>query len=123
MVGGCNRNELPRVIVEGMVTYEGQPIQEGMILFYPVEGTAGPVSSARIMAGRYSLSNKDGVPLGKHRVVIEGYKAPSPDAHPDAGPVQYLPSLFNRDSQLIAEISGGTSLVEKDFSLAEPSQL
>jgi hypothetical protein len=117
LILGCGSSELPRAIVEGNVTYKCSPIQEGMILFYPVEGTPGPVSSAPIKLGQYTVTNKEGVPIGKHRVVIEGYEAPPPGSDPDTGLVQYLPQKYNKQSDLTAEVPPGESQVVRNFEL------
>lgn len=44
---GCGpKRDLDKVIVEGTVSYDGQPVINGDIKFYPIEGTKGPVSGA-----------------------------------------------------------------------------
>ena len=42
--------------VSGSVTYDGQPVDDGMITFYPADGQ-GPTSAAPIRAGRYSIDS------------------------------------------------------------------
>jgi hypothetical protein len=116
---GCGtKSSIDRVTVEGNVTYNGSPITNGQIQFYPIEGTPGPVASSPIVAGKYSVVNKGGVPIGKHRVVIEGYQPPPPNSDEDAGSVQYLPEKFNRQSTLTSDIPAGESVVVRDFPLS-----
>ena len=77
------------------------------------KGQGGPVSGAPIIDGRYSAVAKDGVPVGTHRVKVEGYR---PRGANDAGddmlagmagaPVQYIPPQFNTSTQLEVVIPG-----------------
>lgn len=114
---GCGSSELSRAVVEGSVTYQGAPIEHGLILFYPLEGTPGPVSSAPIKSGQYTVTNKEGVPIGRHRVVIEGYQPPPPGSDPDASLVQFLPQKYNKQSDLTAEVPPGEVRVVRNFEL------
>lgn len=117
-VGGCaSGNDIPRAIVEGEVSYNGQPIKNGQISFRPIEGTPGPVSTAPIVDGKYTVTNKGGVPIGKQRVVIEGYEPPPPGADADAGAVQFVPDKFNRNSELTADIDAESSPLVRNFEL------
>ena len=43
---GCGGSGLDKAIVSGVVTFQGEPIPNGDILFYPQPGTSGPVSGA-----------------------------------------------------------------------------
>ena len=40
-LAGCSRGGLPKVIVSGDVSYKGEPVKFGEILFYPTGNTAG----------------------------------------------------------------------------------
>jgi hypothetical protein len=105
-LAGCgSRDQISRVIVCGDVTFDGQPVKNGQINFYPLGETPGGVAGAPIVAGKYQVENKGGVPVGKHRVEVEGYRAPPPLADPDAGRVQFLPAKFNQQTELTVEIS------------------
>lgn len=115
---GCgHRSSIERVPVEGNVTYNGLPIANGQIQFLPLDGTPGNAAGSPIVAGKYAVANKGGVPIGKHRVVIEGYQPPPPTADPDAGRVQFLPDKFNRRSELTFDVQVGESFVTRDFTL------
>jgi hypothetical protein len=117
-IGGCgSAHEIPRAIVEGTVTFNGKPIKNGQISFHPIEGTRGPVAAAPIADGKYIATNKGGVPIGKHQVIVKGYEAPPPGSDPDAGAVQFVPGKFNRKSELTAEIPSGESTVVRNFDL------
>lgn len=104
-VGCGSGDQIRRAIIKGEVTYDGQPIANGQIGFYPTGDTPGGVASAPIVAGKYVVENKGGVPLGKHRVEVEGYRAPMGPYDPDAGREQFIPAKYNRNSELTVEIA------------------
>src|SRR5688572_29535122 len=77
-LAGCGANEGPqRVIVQGKVAFEGQPVANGQILFYPTGDTRGPVSGGPIKDGQYVAKARGGVPIGTHRVEITAFRAPT----------------------------------------------
>ncbi len=121
--GGWN---VPRTEVTGTVTYDDQPVQEGLIRFLPTGDTEGPTSAAEIQNGRYTIDAEGGVPVGSHRVEIEAYRE-DPNASGEdeeipgvEGPPreQYLPEKYNRQSELTATIEGNGP-VTKDFELSK----
>ena len=123
---GCRaQSGLDKVIVSGKVSYDGQPVENGQIYFYPTEGTKGPVSGAPIKDGAYVARAKDGVPVGNHLVKIEGYR--SRDASRDGdmltgaasggAPVQYIPPKYNRSTELVVTIPGVSRKFTKDYEL------
>lgn len=57
--------------VTGEVTYDGQPVGDGMITFLPADGK-GPPAGGRIANGRYSVT---GVPPGPKIVQINAVKS------------------------------------------------
>ena len=56
--------------VAGTVLVGGLPLQEGATTFFPIEGTAGGTSGARITEGKFEVSA--GLTVGKYRIAIEG---------------------------------------------------
>ncbi|WP_074309737.1 hypothetical protein [Singulisphaera sp. GP187] len=63
--------------LEGEVTVDGQPIEDGTVQFVPANLADGPITQATIMKGRY-VANK--VPLGKVTAILH--------ANPPAPPAQ-----------------------------------
>ena len=52
---GCGRRDaLPLAPVTGTVTYHGEPLGHGSVVFQPIEGTPGPSSVGQIV--RYHVS-------------------------------------------------------------------
>lgn len=90
---GCNQRTLATKVVEGSVTYGGEKVPMGDVLFVPIEDTRGPASVAPIVDGQYRIEARGGVPLGKHRVQI--------DARRKTG--RSVPGSNGREPGLIAE--------------------
>jgi hypothetical protein len=78
-----------RFTVDGSVTFGGQPVPMGRIVFEPdsAAGNNGPVGMADIKDGRYASGLRFGAVGGPHEVVIEGFESPGPDGlGPDESP-------------------------------------
>ena len=71
LIGCDGERGLPTKVLHGDVSYDGQKVPTGMVLFVPVEGTPGPTSVGRIVDGQYRIDARGGVPTGKHRVQVE----------------------------------------------------
>ncbi len=89
---GCSRPSGPaRYDVQGTVTFQGQPVPSGSIVFEPdaARGNSGPVSVMSIIDGRFdSRATKRPGPLSGPLVVrITGYPPPDPA-------VEVQPPLF-----------------------------
>jgi hypothetical protein len=82
MTGGCGPSGLERAVLSGTVTYQGQPVKEGLIRFIPIKGTEGPSWGAHIIDGRYKAAGKGGVPVGTHKVEILAYRTKPQPARP-----------------------------------------
>jgi hypothetical protein len=120
VLAGCGSDELRRVIVTGEVRYDGQPISNGQVMFYPTGETPGPATMAVITNGNYVADAKGGVPAGTHRVMIEAYRPPTPDPGIDIGDLgreQYLPAKYNLQSELKTELKIDESPTVRDYAL------
>lgn len=90
-IGGCGPGGKgpKRYGVEGTVTFGGEPVPMGRIVFEPdpAAGNRGPVGMADIEAGRYATDRRFGAVGGPHVVVIEGFESPGPQGlGPDESP-------------------------------------
>ena len=125
---GCGDSSgLKMVEVSGSVTLDGQPLPEGQIRFVPTGETKGPASGAAISEGRYTVTNRGGVPAGTHRVEIRAERPNQQGRR--AGPYdpgyepdelireQYLPARYNAASELTATIPDDQRRFELDFAL------
>lgn len=117
VLAGCGSSA--RVTATGMVTFDGQPVQTGAIVFQPLDRTAAPQGSP-INAGRYALECAP----GRHRVQIRGTRpvdeSQVPRTMPRLGSAavreDYIPAASNTESTLEVEVVAGRSNVF-DFTL------
>jgi len=121
-VAGCGgeSSDIQKVVVQGTVALDGQPVANGEVRFYPAPGTHGPVSGGPVRDGRYIAQGRGGVPVGRHAVEILAFRPSSGAraAHPEGGPVdQYLPEKFNEQTELTAEITGEDDPATINFDL------
>ena len=118
---GCRHSDLEKVVVRGEVTYAGEPIANGQIRFAPIEGTKGPISGGVIKDGKYEAQGKGGVPLGKHRVEIYGYrpikKAAGGLQNEGGDAEQFIPAKYSGGSSLTATITAQNASEPVDFKL------
>jgi hypothetical protein len=78
---GCGPTLPPTAPVHGRVAVAGKPVTMGRIMFQPENGR--PATGAIQTDGTYRLTTfqkDDGAVLGRHRVTIEAFEAPSPPA-------------------------------------------
>lgn len=75
--GEAGSSDYKSARLEGEVTVDGQPIEDGTVQFVPANLADGPITQAMIMKGRY-VANK--VPLGKVTAILR--------ANPPAPPAQ-----------------------------------
>ena len=110
-LGGCN-DPLARQEVSGEVTLKGQPVEDGVIQFAPLDGQ-GTGDGAQIVQGKYRIPKAKGLSPGKYRVAIyagngtSGEGNASPDS-PNAGrpvPKERVPPAFNEKSDLVREVT------------------
>ena len=112
----CGCSQGPKLYpVSGTVTFDGSPVENGDILFIPVDPALGP-EPGTIKEGKYALQARE----GKKRVEIRASKVLPGGAKGAGGepvPEEYLPRKFNSESTLSAEVkSSGENKV--DFALA-----
>ncbi len=98
LLAGCGRSEPPLAPVRGQVTFRGQPLAGGTIVFTPdpQRGGSGPQAWAEIGPdGRYALctGGKNGAVPGWHRVTI------APLRRQGGGTTVALPARY-RDPEL-----------------------
>jgi hypothetical protein len=76
VVSGCgDETGLPkRYSVTGKITYKGEPVEQGTIIFEPNDLATGRVAQGTIQNGYYALSttgeNKDGALPGDYKIAI-----------------------------------------------------
>jgi len=109
-----------RAHVTGKITFAGQPVPYGTVSFIPPEGSGLPVSGAEIRDGKYDVRNLGGVPVGTHRVEINGWATPPQKMEaadlvaPAAPPL--IPEKYNTKSELSLTVESNRPL-EQNFDL------
>jgi hypothetical protein len=115
-LSGCADSGPARAPIQGLVTIGGQPLAAGRILFTPAAPNEGPAASARIVDGKYALTDDDGPVPGQNRVQIEadlalGFAIDDEQAFAlraarplPAGPI---PPEFGNRSQVVVEVKPG----------------
>jgi hypothetical protein len=96
---GCRRRDT--VPVSGTVTFAGQAVSNGQILFISADRSTGPTAS-QIENGAYHLQCKPGPKRIEIRAAREVRRVPGA-----LGPEyqDYIPAEFNKKSTLTAEVT------------------
>ncbi|EAQ81550.1 hypothetical protein [Blastopirellula marina] len=104
-------------VISGTVTVNGKPLARGLIIFQPMQGTAGPTATAEIRDGQFVTKKNIGPWPGKFLVKIEStppdviamIEGASPEEmHRRARePHKMIAPKFNRDSQITVEVLNG----------------
>ena len=116
---GCSSD---LTMIEGAVTFDGQPVEQGSITFEPASG-AGPSAGGTIENGRYQI-DASGVTPGEMIVRISAVRPTGKKI--EAGPPEppgtmvdevrpYIPAAYNDQSTLKAPVKAGK--VTQDFAL------
>jgi hypothetical protein len=115
-LAGCGTGTPPLAAVSGHVSYRGQPLPSGVIVFAPdsAKGSNGPVASAVIQSdGSFTLrtGESSGAAVGWHRVTVVCISDPDPDATGSryTVPVSLIPEKYRSAdlSGLSREVRGG----------------
>jgi hypothetical protein len=125
-IAGCGvKGEFETARVHGKVTYNGQPLATGSLVFVPV--SPGPSAQANLdSSGNYVLgtySTSDGAVIGEHEVMIvalTGADGPQEASDPNAGLKSLIPSRYGdlKKSGLRASVKPDTDN-EIDFDLKD----
>jgi len=120
---GCSsENRIETATVSGIVTYNGDPLQIGSLLFVPVAG--GPSAEANIGTdGSFEMGtydDDDGAVLGEHKVMITAFTAPGGSGLPedvidgDGAPVSVIPDFYGdlEKSGLKVDVKSGKNTID-----------
>jgi len=108
---GCNR--VARYPVSGTVSWHGEPIQEGDIIFEPDDANQVP-QAGKVVNGRYEMK----VTAGRKKVRLYASKE-KPTANKAMGPAErepIIPPDYNARSSITAEVTA-TGPNQFDFHL------
>ena len=108
----------------GDVSYAGRPIEQGQIVFTPIDRSAGPVTGAPIVKGSYDVPAEKGPLVGKtYRVAISGFARTGRKIETAPGVLvdaldNVVPGDYNTGSTLEVTISADRAQNRFDFPLA-----
>lgn len=118
LVGGCGDSAGGRQEISGTVTLKGQPVDEGVIEFHPLDNSPDELvtkSGALIQDGKYFIPKVQGLVPGKYRVVISSGDKKAPLTDPDSpgpGPrnifsKERIPAEYNQRTKQVVEVKKG----------------
>jgi hypothetical protein len=102
-----------REAITGTVTFDGKPLDKGEITLIPQTNTKGPTAGAEIVGGKFTIPAAGGTFAGKFRVEITASRPTGRKGidrltgTPMSGSEQYIPSRYNTESQLTADVKAG----------------
>jgi hypothetical protein len=116
LLTGCGDSENSRAVVQGSVTYDGQPVDQGGIAFIPLGNDAGSQrvrATGHIVDGRYELDRRHGPFPGKYRVMITWRKKTGKGEQT----VQALPPKYadTDKSELTRDVEPGSNTIDFDL--------
>lgn len=115
-LAGCGNDGL--VTVQGTVTFDGQPVEDGSISMMPVDGQ-GIAGGGLISNGSYTAETSPGE-LGVQIYAYKTVTKPNPTAEEierglTSDRVQLLPPVYNRESKLRINVSSSQKNVDFDL--------
>jgi hypothetical protein len=122
---GCSDDDIPRQPVSGYVTLDGQPLANGVIVFYPgIENRANNVVGGTIVKnGYFSLPRSEGLPPGRYEVAINSANAYKRSRREERKPgnegaaeKEPIPAKYNDHTTLAIHIKD-TAIKEMTFQL------
>ncbi len=114
LASGCaGGTTLPDLVpVTGTVTYAGQPLEQGLIIFEPADPGIGQPATGRIEAGEFKMLtsvSSPGIVAGSYKVRIESREQLAEEDRPDLTK-EYTPPVL-------------ASLIPERYSRFETSEL
>ena len=129
---GCSGESFERGAVSGTVRFNGEPVEDGKIVFYPAGDTQGPPAIGLIIDGQYSLEVDDGPIVGRHRVEIQGLRQSDQQVPDMSGAARtklnpelvdrvlpFIPPEFNVRSTLKRDVTAGEQELNFDLEAEE----
>jgi hypothetical protein len=107
LVGNAGCGGPVRRAVAGSVTLDGQPLEEALILFVPLDA-GGRKTGSPIAAGRYEMGQDVGLLPGRYRVEIADDPPIDPTMRPGQvkpQPHRKLPVVYSTSSPLTIEVT------------------
>jgi hypothetical protein len=118
---GCGDNNL--AVVKGSVKFDGKPIENGSIAFYPVDGKSA-TAGVEIKDGQYSVQ----VPVGLMKVQIGGVRKVVGMKEASEGPggkarpitAEAIPAIYSDRAKTVLDFDVKPGVNQKDWDLKTP---
>ncbi|QDU60693.1 hypothetical protein Pan216_15420 [Planctomycetes bacterium Pan216] len=121
-IAGCGSEEGPDLgTVTGIVTLDGQPLDNATIWFMPVEGNRRSIGKTD-GSGQYKLfytRDRAGAELGAHKVSITSeFDTPVNEAtgEPAHSRPEMLPARYHEQTELTADVDKGSNTFNFDLT-------
>ncbi len=115
LCASCSYDDLPPgVALSGFVTFEGKPIQDGLITFYPPFDQEGRGASSTIHNGYYSVPRREGPYPGPCEVQIVELEHSLGKSGKRTGPLvdsRRIPRIYNFYTTLRVDIPRRNEMV------------
>ena len=103
-LAGCGPDGPQRAEVSGTIKFNGEPIPEGSINFFPTDGTKGPEAGAVVTNGKFHIPYSTGPVVGKHTVELKYFGETGQMVQdPTAPPGKMIPLRDNLFKTVITE--------------------
>lgn len=125
LVPGCRPKAAP-CWVQGQVRFDGQPVSSGSLRMDPLDRSGSPGGASKIVDGRYDIPRERRMLAGRYSVRAmavrsTGRKIRNPErltaeaaSHIDEQ-VQYLPTRYNEQSEIVVELLPGANVLDFDW--------
>lgn len=118
-LSGCGPSGPKKYGVHGTVTFEKQPVKNGIIQFMP-EGGSASTGGAAIVDGKYEILAEKGLLAGAYKVSISAPTGSSDDKGGAPGisvpPKETLPEKYNAKTELRVEVPKDNNEFNFDLS-------
>jgi hypothetical protein len=106
--------------VQGQVTLDGHPLEEGSILLVPTDATTGTTTGGQITQGQFRLTGAQAAPPGEYKVEIRATRKSGRMVQKAMGaPGELMPEMieavaprFNTASQLRVVVTSGPTTAD-----------
>lgn len=121
---GCGSDVPPLGKVEGVVTYNGKALKNGNVIFQPVGNLPSAVGiidakGKYVMKTRINGVDREGAPIGNHRVMIVSIQDTGDRLPEDRSPLPppNIPTKYNdvTESGLSAQVEGKMNTINFDL--------
>lgn len=118
-----------RAAIQGFVTFDGAPLDEGVVVLMPAEGTKGPTAGSAVAKGGFSIAAAGGPAVGRYRVEVRALRKTGRRVKAVVAVggqkereefEQFIPAKYNTASELEVEIKPGRNTMTLQLESPPP---